>query len=352
MLILSIESSCDETSAAVVELDDRGEGSVPVRRILSNEIASQTETHKLYGGVVPEIASRAHTEAIASLTAAALSAAGCGAARLDAVAVTAYPGLIGALLVGVNFAKALAYANSKPLVAVDHIRGHIAANYFAHPALRPPFLALVVSGGHTSLIDVRGYTEFVTVGSTRDDAAGEAFDKVARLLGIPYPGGRELDELASRGDAGAIAFPSAAIAGDNLDFSFSGLKTSVMNFINRAEMTKTAFRREDVAASFVRDAVESLSLKTAAAYRLVCRNAEDGRREPPRALVAAGGVSANSHLRASLTALAERLGVPLCLPPLSLCGDNAAMIGAQAYYEYLAGNVASLDLNASAEAGA
>ena len=334
MKILSIESSCDETSAAVVEMD--GE----TRAIRSNIVASQIAVHALYGGVVPEIASRAHTEAITRVTEEALAAAGCTMDGIDAVAVTARPGLIGALLVGVSFAKGLAYAWGKPLVDVHHIRGHIAANYPAHPDLAPPFLALVVSGGHTSIVRVRDYTDFETVGRTRDDAAGEAFDKVARVMGLSYPGGAEMDRLASEGDPEAVKFPSAALAGDNLDFSFSGLKTAVMNYLHHAEQVGEPYKPADVAASFTRTLTDSIVKKLEQAMR----------RYPTERLVLAGGVSANSHLRAALTDLAKRKRVKLYLPPLSLCGDNAAMIGVQAYYEYLAGQRAELSLNAEATA--
>ena len=329
MKILSIESSCDETSAAVVEMS--GE-----RKILSNIVASQIATHALYGGVVPEIASRAHIEAISGITYEALEKAGVTLGDIDAIGVTNRPGLIGALLVGVNFAKSLAVSRGIPLVPVHHIRGHIAANYLAYPALEPPFLALVASGGHTSLIEVRSYTDMETVGRTRDDAMGEAFDKVARVMGIPYPGGAEMDRLASLGDPDAIRFPTAAIAGENLEFSFSGLKTAAINYLHTAEMKGEAICRESVAASFTRTVVDSAVRKLDAAI---------DRYQPP-ALVLAGGVSANSHLRRAVSELAEKKGVPLYLPALSLCGDNAAMIAAQGYYELLAGHTAGADLNA------
>ena len=343
MLILAIESSCDETSAAVV----RGEEENGTHRltVLSNEVASQIATHRLYGGVVPEIASRAHTEAVSSLTYDALEHAGITPRQLDAVAVTSHPGLIGALLVGVNFAKGFAYSSSLPLISVNHVRGHIAANYLVSegkPAseLRPPYLALAVSGGHTSLMKVASYTDFETIGRTRDDAAGEAFDKVARLLGIGYPGGKELDELASKGDPKAIRFPSAAVAGDNLDFSFSGPKTAVINYLNRASQLGEEISREDVAASFTAAAVSSLIKKLGEAIDLC--GPEIG------AVAVSGGVAANSHLRAALKRLTEKKKLPLFIPPLSLCGDNAAMIGAQCYFEFLAGNRAGLTLNAAA----
>ena len=332
MLILSFESSCDETSCAVVEM------SPGVRRILSNKVASQIAVHRLYGGVVPEIASRAHTEAISGITVEALAEAGISPGDVDAVAVTNAPGLIGALLVGVNFAKGLAFANHKPLVPVNHIRGHVAANYLCHTGLEPPFTAFVASGGHTSIISVRGYTDFETIGATRDDAAGEAFDKVARLLGMPYPGGAEMDALACTGDPDAIVFPSAAGIPDALDMSFSGLKTAVINHIHTLEQNGREVPRADVCASFTR----------AVCFSIVKRLEEALDLTGHKTLVGAGGVMANSHLRKALEKLAKDRGVELCMPPPGLCGDNAAMIGAQGYYEFLAGNTAQSDLNAYA----
>ena len=329
--ILSIESSCDETSAAVVEMGSE-------RRICSNLVASQIETHALYGGVVPEIASRAHSEAISRITYEALTQAGVTLDDIDAIGVTNRPGLIGALLVGVNFAKSLAVSHGLPLVPVHHIRGHIAANYLCYPELKPPFLALVVSGGHTSLIEVKDATTFETIGRTRDDAMGEAFDKVARVMGIPYPGGAEMDRLATLGDPQAFPFPSAALNDGSLDFSFSGLKTHVINLLHRMEQKGEAFPKEDIAASFTATVLASVGKKLALALE----------RYPYRTLVLAGGVSANSHLRGYLAAFAEAHGMQFCVPPRSLCGDNAAMIGAQAYYEYLAGNLADASLNAYA----
>lgn len=332
MLILSIESSCDETSAAVVEMS--GE-----RRVIrSNRVASQIAVHALYGGVVPEIASRCHIEAISRLTYDALEEAGVTMREIDAVGVTNRPGLIGALLVGVSFAKSLALAYDKPLVPVHHIRGHIAANYLCHPELKPPYMALVVSGGHTSLIHVTGYTDFHTVGRTRDDACGEAFDKVARVMGIPYPGGAEMDRLASLGDPAALKMPSAAIAGDTLDFSFSGLKTFVINYLHTKEQKGESYSREDVAASFTADVCASIVKRVDAA----CRQYDCS------TLVLAGGVAANSHLREALAKFAGRRHVQFYMPDRALCGDNAAMIGAQTYFEYLAGNLADSSLNAFA----
>ncbi len=331
MIILGFESSCDETAAAVVEIDG---GSIVIRASI---VASQISTHALYGGVVPEIASRAHTEAISRITYEALDKAACTMADIDAIAVTSHPGLIGALLVGVSFAKSLAYAYGKPLIAVNHILGHIAANYAVYPDLKPPFLAFVVSGGHTSLIEMKSYTDARTVGRTRDDAIGEAFDKVARVMGIPYPGGAKMDALAKEGRKDAIRFPSAAIAGDNADFSFSGLKTAVMNYLHHAEQVGDAICQEDVAASFTKTVCTSVVQKVDAA--LAMTNTDT--------LVLAGGVAANSHLRAALTDYAAKKDVKLYLPPLAYCGDNAAMIAIQGYYEFMVGKTVSTDLNAA-----
>lgn len=333
MLILGIESSCDETAAAVAEFKENGE-----KRILSSSVASQIAIHRLYGGVVPEIAGRAHSEAICPTVTEALEKAGVTVSDIDAIGVTACPGLIGALLVGVSFAKSLAYAAGKPIVPVNHIKGHIAANYFYYPTLKPPFLALVVSGGHTSIIDVRSYTDFVTVGRTRDDAAGEAFDKVGRVMGLSYPCGAEMDRLASLGNTAAFHLPSAAIADETLDFSFSGLKTAVLNTLNSMAQKGEAYKKEDVAAAFTGVFTSSICKKVGLALK----------KTGYKTLAVAGGVSANSHLRASLAELCEKSGVTLCIPPLPLCGDNGAMIAAQAYYEYLDGNIADTSLNASA----
>ena len=346
MYILSFESSCDETAAAVLEMDDLpgGNPAARKRKILSSLIASQAETHALYGGVVPEIASRAHTEAISSLAYGALAEAGLTMNEIDAVAVTAWPGLIGALLVGVNFAKSLAYAYGKPLIAVDHILGHVAACYLTHEKLTPPFFAMVASGGHCSLMQVDDYTKATVVGRTRDDAMGECFDKAARVIGLPYPGGKEMDRLATLGNPDAIPFPSAAITGrepdgsDTLDFSFSGLKTAALNYANNCKQKGEAIPREDFAASF-----------TAAVCRSVVKRLEESyARYHFKKFVLGGGVSANSHLRKALTDFGKRRHVEIFLPDLSLCGDNAAMIGAQGYYDALAGNFADLSLNPSA----
>ena len=333
MLILGIESSCDETAASVAEFDETG-----TRRVLSDRVASQIAIHRLYGGVVPEIASRAHSEAICGVTEEALREAGISLSDIDAIGVTTHPGLIGALLVGVNFAKGLAYAHNKPLIPVDHIRGHVAANYYQYPDLEPPFIALVVSGGHTSLIHVKGYTDFETIGRTRDDAAGEAFDKIGRVMGLSYPCGAEMDGLADKGDANAFRFPSAAIPDGTLDFSFSGMKTAVLNTINSMTQKGVEFKKEDIAASFTRAFTSSITKKLREAVE----------RTGEKTVVVAGGVSANSHLREAVAEMCEDMGLRLCIPPRSLCGDNGAMIAAQAYYEYLAGNIAETDLNAEA----
>ena len=332
MYILGMESSCDETSAAVVEMGDG------VRAIRSNIVASQIEVHRLYGGVVPEIASRAHVEAITSITHEALRQAGITLADVDAIAVTAFPGLIGALLVGVNFAKSLAYANKIPLVPVNHIHGHVAAAYLSQPDLEPPFLALVVSGGHTSIYRVDSYTQFTEIGATRDDAAGEAFDKVGRVIGMPYPGGAALDRLAYEGDKKAILLPSPALAGDTLDFSFSGIKTATLNYLNGMAQKNQPINEADVAACYTDKIVSALTEKTRMALK----------QTGMKTLVLAGGVAANSHLRAALQAMCDRQGVRLAMPDRSLCGDNGAMVAAAGYFQYLNGNLADTSLNASA----
>lgn len=332
MYILGIESSCDETSAAVIETD------ATKHRICSNIVASQIDVHRLYGGVVPEIAGRAHIEAVSSITYRALEEAGITISDIEAIAVTASPGLIGALLVGVNFAKSLAFSYNIPLVAVDHVKGHTAAAYLEYEDLRAPFLSVVVSGGHTSIYEVRDPVTYNEIGATRDDAAGEAFDKIARVIGIPYPGGAGLDKLAREGDKRAIQFPSPAILGDNLDFSFSGLKTAALNYINAKKQKDEPIPREDLAASYTDTIVRAVVKKTEAALA----------QTKACSLVLAGGVAANSHLRAGLSELCDRLGVAFCVPSLSLCSDNAAMIAMQGYYEYMAGRRADTSLNASA----
>lgn len=339
MKILSFESSCDETAVAIVENG---------RKILANKVASQIEVHALYGGVVPEIASRAHTEAISALTREALMEASLSLGDIDAVAVTNCPGLIGALLVGVNFAKSLAYQMNVPLIPVHHIRGHIAANYTffdgsdGKELLEPPFSAIVMSGGHTSLINVNDYCDFKILGQTRDDAAGEAFDKIARLIGLQYPGGAKMDKLAYEGNEKYLSFPKATVKDNPYDFSFSGLKTVGINHLHMLNQNNTPFNKADIAASFTKAVVDEIINRIEKLF-----NNEASFRS--KKLVLAGGVSANSHIRKALKELSEKYGVALYAPPLSLCGDNAAMIGAQAYYEYTIGGVtAGSDLNAYA----
>lgn len=332
MLVLAFESSCDETACAVVSVDEGG------RRILSNIVASQISVHALYGGVVPEIASRAHVEAISNITYEALGEAGVTLSDIELIGVTNTPGLIGALLVAVNFAKALAFANNIPLVAVNHIKGHVAANYFEYQNLKPPFTALVASGGHTSIISVESFTEYNTIGRTRDDAIGEAFDKVGRVMGLPYPGGKEMDRLASLGDASYAKFPSGAIHDDTLDFSFSGLKTHIVNHLNTLTQKGEAIPKEDIAAAFTKTVCDSVVTKLKIAIK------QTGHKK----LVVAGGVCANSHLRDALTKMCRDLHIELYLPPISLCGDNGAMIAAQAYYEFIEGKTNGTDLNAFA----
>ena len=329
MKILAIESSCDETAAAVVENG---------RTVHSSVVASQIEQHKVFGGAVPEIASRAHTESICGVAEEAMEQAGLAFQELDAVAVTYAPGLIGALLVGVNYAKGLSLSLHKPLIPVHHLRSHIAANYLAHAELEPPFLCLVVSGGHSHIVEVRDYTDFRVIGRTRDDAAGEAFDKSARAMGLPYPGGIHLDRIAEEGEESAFRLPRPRVDGCPYDFSFSGLKTAVVNLIHNAEQKGTELSRSDLAASVRRAVVDMLTKNLMAAVD------DTGAKK----IVAAGGVSANSLLRRELQRLCGQRGIELFLPPLSLCGDNAAMVGAQAYYEYRSGNVADLHLNAYA----
>lgn len=330
MLILGIESSCDETAAAVVK-----DGRV----ILGSAVASQIAEHRIYGGVVPEIASRRHTEAIVPVVQEALAKSGKTLADLDAVAVTFAPGLIGALLVGVNFAKGLALSTGLPLIPVHHLRGHIASNYLSNPGLEPPFLCLVVSGGHSHIVLVEDYTKLKILGQTRDDAAGEAFDKAARAMGIPYPGGVELDRVAEEGNENAYTFPRPRVAGAPLDFSFSGLKTAVLNLLNGAKQRGEEVSVPDLCASYRKAVVTYLTDHFLAAAR------ETGITR----LAVAGGVSANRLLRRNLTKLCADAGYELYLPELTLCGDNAAMIAAQGYYEFLAGHTAGMDLNASAQ---
>lgn len=329
MKTLSIESSCDETAAAVVE-----DG----RKVLSSIVASQVEEHKIYGGVVPEIASRRHVEAISGVVSSALSEAGCTLEDIDAVAVTHAPGLIGALLVGVNYAKGITMASGLPLVPVHHLRSHIASNYITHPELKPPFLCLVVSGGHSHLVEVKDYTDFKVIGYTHDDAAGEAMDKAARAMGLPYPGGLNLDRVAKDGDNKAYKMPHPRVDGAPYDFSFSGLKTAVLNTINIANQKGEEINVPDLGASYIKAVVDCLTENTEKA-------AIDLGYEK---IVLAGGVSANSVLRREMTALCEKHGWELYAPELKYCGDNAAMVGAQGYYEFLNGNTADLSLNACA----
>lgn len=329
MKILAIESSCDETAASVVENG---------RKVLSSVIASQVSEHIKFGGVVPEIASRRHAENISAVVNKALSDAELTLDDIDAVAVTYAPGLIGALLVGVNYAKALSFGKNLPLVPVHHLRSHIAANYITHPDLEPPFFCLVVSGGNTLIAEVKSYTEFNIIGRTRDDAAGEALDKAARTMGIPYPGGLNLDRIAKNGDSTAYKFPKPKVENCPYDFSFSGLKTSVINTIHNASQKGTPVNEADLGASFIKAVVTSLCTNTEKAMLDYGYNK----------LVLAGGVSANSVLRKEVTEICKKHNWKLYLPELSLCGDNAAMVGAQGYYEFLEGNTAGLELNAYA----
>ena len=329
MNILSVESSCDETAVAIVR-----DG----REVLTDCIASQVDLHRLYGGVVPEIASRKHIEAIYGLADQALINTGLTRNEIDAVAVTYAPGLIGAVLVGVNFAKAAAFAMGKPLIPVHHIRGHIAANYIAYPDLKPPFLCLVVSGGHTMLVHVTDYTKMEILGTSLDDAAGECFDKVARVLGMPYPGGAALDRMAQGGNEEIYTLPRSKPGENPYNMSFSGLKTAALNLIHHAQQVGEEINIPDLCASFSAAVSDTLVPRVELAIRQTgCKK-----------IAIAGGVAANSRIRRDVLAAAEKLGAKVYMPPLKLCGDNGAMIGAQAYYEYLAGNVADMSLNAYA----
>lgn len=329
MKILGIESSCDETAASVVE-----DG----RRVLSNVIASQVEEHKIYGGVVPEIASRRHTEAICGVVEKALEDAGCTMGDIDAIAVTYAPGLIGALLVGVNYAKGLSFSTGKPLVPVHHLRGHIAANYISCEEIKPPFLSLVVSGGHSHIINVKSYTEFEIIGRTRDDAAGEAMDKAARTVGLPYPGGVNLDKISKDGDENKYKFPVPKVADSKYDFSFSGLKTFAVNLVHNASQKGETVKAEDLGASFIKAVTDLLTSHTM----------EAARDTDSKTIVLAGGVSANSRLRRVMLEECDKMGIKLFMPELKYCGDNAAMIASQGYYEYLDGKRADMTLNAVA----
>ncbi len=329
MKILAIESSCDETAAAVVE-----DG----RKVLSNVIASQVSEHIIYGGVVPEIASRMHAQAISGVVSKALSDAKLDYSDLDAVAVTYAPGLIGALLVGVNFAKGLSYSTGLPLIPVHHLRSHIAANYITSPEFEPPFLCLVVSGGHSHIVAVNDYTDFKIIGRTRDDAAGECMDKAARAMGLPYPGGVNLDKISRDGNPGIYKLPHPHVDGSVYDFSFSGLKTAVVNIIHNSKQKGIEISVPDLGASCIETVADCLVNNTVKAAE------EFGYKK----IALAGGVSANSCLRKRMNEVCSENGWELFMPDLSLCGDNAAMVGAQAFYEYQKGNVASLDLNAFA----
>lgn len=329
MNILAVESSCDETAVAIVR-----DG----RQVMTDCIASQVDLHRIYGGVVPEIASRKHIEAIYGLADQALEKAGLQRKDIDAIGVTYAPGLIGAVLVGVNFAKAAALALNKPLIPVHHIRGHIAANYIAYPELKPPFLCLVVSGGHTMLVDVQDYTKMEILGTTLDDAAGECFDKVGRVLGMPYPGGAALDKAASAGNDSRYELPRSKPGANPYDMSFSGLKTATLNLIHHAEQVGEEMDINSLCASFCRAVSDTL------VPRVMMALEQTGHKK----LAVAGGVAANSVIRRDILSEAEKRDVQVYLPPLSLCGDNAAMIGAQGYYEYLAGNISDMMLNAYA----
>ena len=329
MNILAIESSCDETAAAVVS-----DG----RIVRSSVVASQVEEHRLYGGVVPEIASRRHAEAITPVTRQALREADCSLSDIGAIAVTHAPGLIGALLVGVNFAKGLSLSTGIPLVPTHHLRSHIASNYISSQELKPPFFCLVVSGGHSHIVMVKDYTEMKIIGKTRDDAAGEAFDKAARAMGMPYPGGIELDKVAENGDPGAFKLPRPIVHDAPYDFSFSGLKTAVINLLHNSAQKGETIRKEDVCASYRYAVVDCLVTN-------FIKAADDLNVDR---LVIAGGVSANSLLRKTLSDECRRRGWEFYMPDKKWCGDNAAMVGSQGYYEYLSGNIADTDLNAYA----
>ena len=327
MNILAIESSCDETAAAVVQ-----DG----RKVLSNIISSQIEIHKLYGGVVPEIASRKHIEKVIQVVDEALKEASLTMDEIDAVAVTYGPGLVGALLVGVSAAKSIAFAHNKPLIGVHHIEGHISANYIENEELEPPFLCLVVSGGHTNLVIVKDYGEYEVLGKTRDDAAGEAFDKVARAIGLGYPGGPKIQKISEEGNKDAIAFPRAKVADNPFDFSFSGLKSSVLNYINSCEMKGEEINKADIAASFQEAVVDVL----------VSHTIEGAKQLGFKKIAMAGGVASNIALREEMKEACERRGFMFYHPSPILCTDNAAMIGAAAYYDYKKGLISDLTLNA------
>lgn len=325
--ILAIESSCDETSAAVV---------LNGREILSNVIASQISTHEQYGGVVPEVASRMHIEAISGVIEEALLKANITLEKIDAIGVTYGPGLVGALLVGLQFAKGLAFASKKPLVGVNHIEGHICANYIQHKDLKPPFISLVVSGGHTFIVHVKDYGIYEVIGQTRDDAAGEAYDKVARALGLGYPGGPKIDKLAKEGNPKAITFPKANFHEETLDFSFSGVKSAVLNYLNKCNMQNIEINKADVAASFQQAVVDVLKDNVL----LTCK------KKNIDTIAIAGGVASNSTLRETLINEAGKKGIKVLFPTPILCTDNAAMIGSAAYFNFINGKVNDLNLNA------
>lgn len=327
IITLGIETSCDETSAAVL---------LNGRDILSNIISSQINIHKKFGGVVPEVASRKHVEAISWVVDEALKQAKINFENVDIVAATYGPGLVGALLVGLSAAKGIALSIKKPFIGVNHIEGHISANYIANKELEPPFTCLVVSGGHTHLVNVKGYGEYEILGRTRDDAAGEAYDKVARAIGLGYPGGPQIDELAKKGDSFAIDFPRAYLENDSFDFSFSGLKSAVLNYLNKMKMQGIEINRADVAASFQQSVVEVLSNKAIRAAKYNKTNT----------LCLAGGVAANSALRFELEKLCNKEGIRFLYPPSILCTDNAAMIACAGYYDFINGRVSDMSLNA------
>ena len=325
--ILAIESSCDETSAAVV---------VNGREVLSNVIASQIDTHKKYGGVVPEVASRMHIEAISGVVEEALEEANVTLDKIDAIGVTYGPGLVGALLVGLQFAKGLAFATKKPLIGVNHIEGHICANYIQHKELKPPFVSLVVSGGHTFIVHVKNYGEYEVIGQTRDDAAGEAYDKVARALGLGYPGGPKIDKLSKEGNPKAIVFPKANFHEETLDFSFSGVKSAVLNYLNKCKMQNIEVNNADVAASFQYAVIDVLKENVL----LTCK------KKNVKTIAIAGGVASNSSLRETLIKEASKRGIEVLFPAPILCTDNAAMIGSAAYFNFINEKISDLNLNA------
>lgn len=325
--ILAIETSCDETSAAVVKNG---------REVLSNIIYSQIDVHEQFGGVVPEVASRKHVEKVNLIIKQALDEAQENFDSIDAVAVTYGPGLVGALLVGVAAAKAIALAKNKPLIGVNHIDGHISANYIENQNLKPPFLCLVVSGGHSHLVHVKDYGEYEILGATRDDAVGEAYDKVARVLGLGYPGGPQIDRIAKEGDGNSIEFPRTYLDEESSDFSFSGIKSSVLNYVNSCKMKEQEINIADVAASFQEAVIEVLVRKTIKQTKILGLDQ----------VCLAGGVAANSKLRMELSKACEKNNIKLTYPNMSLCTDNAAMIGSAAYYRYLKGEVSDMTLNA------